>query len=52
MIGNTSSEVVVISGAGHVLTPAETGCLGEPSGTAYVPEYLEILETWLQELDL
>jgi pimeloyl-ACP methyl ester carboxylesterase len=50
--GNTSYEVVVISGAGHVLTPAETGCIGEPPGNAYVPEYLEILEAWLQALDL
>jgi pimeloyl-ACP methyl ester carboxylesterase len=48
--GNTDSEVVVIEGAGHVLTSAETGCLGEQSGPAYVPEYLEILETWLQDL--
>jgi pimeloyl-ACP methyl ester carboxylesterase len=48
--GNQDSQVVVIPGAGHVLVPARTGCLGEGGGRQYVPEYLEILDAWLQQL--
>ena len=48
--GNQNYQIEVIPGAGHVLTPAGTGCLGESSGSVYAPEYLEILEAWLQGL--
>jgi hypothetical protein len=41
--------VIVIEGAGHVLIPAETGCLGENNGTEYDPEYLDTMEFWLMD---
>jgi pimeloyl-ACP methyl ester carboxylesterase len=47
--GNQHYQVEVLENTGHVMMPAETGCLGEISGTQYVPEYLEILEMWLLE---
>ena len=47
--GNQQYQIVVIPGADHVLTPATTGCMNEPTGSTYVSEYLEILETWIQE---
>lgn len=47
--GNTNYQIEVIPGAGHVLTPAKTGCIGEFSGTTYVSEYLVVLEDWLQQ---
>ena len=47
--GNQDYLIVVISGAAHILTPAKTGCLNENSGTSYAPEYLETMETWLQD---
>ena len=46
--GNPDYQVVMIEGAGHILMPAETGCVGEPSGTEYMPEYLDTLEIWIQ----
>jgi len=48
--GNQNYRIVVIPGAGHVLTPVETGCIGESGGKNYVPQYLQILEEWLQQL--
>jgi pimeloyl-ACP methyl ester carboxylesterase len=48
--GNQDYEIVVIPGVAHILTPAETGCLSEYSGTSYAPEYLETLEVWLKNL--
>jgi len=48
--GNTNYQIVIIPGAGHVLVPATTGCIGESTGTTYVPEYLATLEAWLQQL--
>jgi pimeloyl-ACP methyl ester carboxylesterase len=48
--GNENYQVEVITGAGHVLTPAKTGCIGESSGTTYAAEYLEILEAWLKQV--
>jgi pimeloyl-ACP methyl ester carboxylesterase len=47
---NQNYRIEVIQGAGHVLTPARTGCIGEATGSAYVPEYLEIVDAWLQRL--
>jgi pimeloyl-ACP methyl ester carboxylesterase len=48
--GNQEYRIVVIPGVAHTLTSANTGCLNEAWGTSYAPEFLEILETWLQEL--
>jgi pimeloyl-ACP methyl ester carboxylesterase len=45
--GNQNYKVIYIEGAGHILTPAETGCIGEDSGTEYMSEYLEELEMWI-----
>jgi pimeloyl-ACP methyl ester carboxylesterase len=47
--GNQDYLVVVIEGAGHVLTPVATGCLGETVGQEYVPEYLVTLDSWIAE---
>jgi hypothetical protein len=47
--GNQDYMIVVISGAAHILTTAKTGCLNENWGTSYLPEYLETMETWLQD---
>jgi pimeloyl-ACP methyl ester carboxylesterase len=47
--GNQDYRIVVIPGVAHILTSAETGCLGENWGTSYAPEYLEIMEAWLQK---
>jgi pimeloyl-ACP methyl ester carboxylesterase len=49
--GNTKYRVEVIPGAGHVLTPAITGCIGESGGINYVPSYLQILEEWISQLN-
>jgi pimeloyl-ACP methyl ester carboxylesterase len=49
--GNTKYRVEVIPGAGHVLTPAITGCIGESGGNDYVPLYLQILEKWISQLN-
>ncbi len=49
--GNQNYRVEIISGAGHVLTPAETGCIGESGRQHYVPSYLEIMEEWLQHIN-
>jgi pimeloyl-ACP methyl ester carboxylesterase len=46
--GNQNYQIEVIEGAGHILTPAETGCIGEFISNDYVPEYLEILDQWLK----
>jgi pimeloyl-ACP methyl ester carboxylesterase len=48
--GNDNYQIEVIEGAGHILTPSETGCIGEFVSNEYVPEYLEILEQWLIEI--
>ena len=48
--GNQNSRVVFIPGVAHSLTPAKTGCLDETWGSEVVPEYLETMEAWLQEL--
>jgi hypothetical protein len=48
--GNQDYQIEVLSNVGHVLTPAKTGCISESSGTIYAPEYLDILEVWLQHL--
>jgi pimeloyl-ACP methyl ester carboxylesterase len=48
--GNANYRIEVIEGAGHILTPAETGCIGEFVSSEYIPEYLEILEQWLIEI--
>lgn len=45
--GNEDYLIEVIQGAGHVLAPAQTGCLDEFVSSEYVPEYLEILEEWI-----
>ena len=47
--GNKDYRIEVIEGAGHVLAPAQTGCLDEFVSSEYVPEYLEILEEWLSD---
>ena len=47
--GNEDYQIEVIEGAGHILTPAITGYIGEFISNEYVPEYLEILEQWLLE---
>lgn len=47
--GNTNYQIEVIPGGGHMLTLVKTGCIGEITGTTYVPKYLEILEDWLQQ---
>jgi pimeloyl-ACP methyl ester carboxylesterase len=47
--GNQDYQIVVIPGVAHILTPAKTGCLNEPVSTSYVPEYLETMDTWLQD---
>ncbi|UCD08726.1 MAG: alpha/beta fold hydrolase [Dehalococcoidales bacterium] len=49
--GNTNYRVEIIPGAGHVLTPANTGCIGESGGINYVPSYLQILEEWIKQLN-
>jgi pimeloyl-ACP methyl ester carboxylesterase len=48
--GNQDYQVETLQAVGHVLTSAKTGCLTEAGGTAYAPQYFEILETWLQHL--
>jgi pimeloyl-ACP methyl ester carboxylesterase len=48
--GNHYYRIEIIPGAGHVLTPATTGCINESGGRDYVPQYLEIMEEWLQNL--
>ena len=35
------------TGAGHVLAPATTGCIDDFVRAEYVPEYLDVLESWL-----
>jgi pimeloyl-ACP methyl ester carboxylesterase len=50
MAGNSEFQIVVIPGVGHILTPANTGCLNESTGTNYAAEYLETLEAWIQGL--
>lgn len=47
---NPDYQIEVISGVSHVLMPAKTGCIGESGGRRYAPEYLELLEGWLQHL--
>ena len=47
--GNQDYQIVVIPGVEHTLVDAETGCLNETKGTKYAPEYLETMETWLQD---
>lgn len=47
--GNPDYRVIGLAGAGHVLAPAETGCIGEFVGAEYVPEYLDELELWLMD---
>jgi len=47
--GNEDYRIEVLSGVAHTLTPAETGCLNEAWGIQYAPEYLEVLESWIQE---
>jgi pimeloyl-ACP methyl ester carboxylesterase len=49
--GNTDYMIKVIQGVGHVLTPATTGCLSEPVSSEYVPEYLDTMDDWLQNLN-
>ena len=48
--GNQDYQIEVIPGVSHVLTPAGTGCLDEIWSSSYAPEFLEIMDTWLQEL--
>jgi pimeloyl-ACP methyl ester carboxylesterase len=48
--GNQNYRIVVIPGVAHTLTQAKTGCLNETWGTSYAPEFLETMETWLQDL--
>jgi pimeloyl-ACP methyl ester carboxylesterase len=48
--GNQDYQIKVLQDVGHVLTPAKTGCMNELSGSTYTPEYLEVLEKWLQQL--
>jgi pimeloyl-ACP methyl ester carboxylesterase len=45
--GNKDYRVITIQGAGHVLTPATTGCLNEPVSPEWVTEYLDTLEAWV-----
>jgi pimeloyl-ACP methyl ester carboxylesterase len=54
--GNPNSRVEFIPGADHNIILSETGCLGERERrsrgewTNYAPEYLDILEQWLEDL--
>ena len=50
--GNNNYLVKVIEDAGHILTPATTGCLSESVSSDYVPEYLNTLEDWISDLNL
>ena len=47
--GNKDFLVITVQGAGHVLTPATTGCLTEPVSPNWVTEYLDTLENWVQD---
>jgi pimeloyl-ACP methyl ester carboxylesterase len=47
--GNQDFQVIVIPGAGHVMTEVETGCIGESAGSEYMTEYLETLDFWLMD---
>ncbi len=46
--GNEDHRIVVIPEVGHVMTPADTGCIGESTGGSYVAEYLDTMEDWLR----
>jgi pimeloyl-ACP methyl ester carboxylesterase len=45
--GNQDYRISILHGAGHVLAPANTGCLNEFVPAEYVPEYLDILDSWI-----
>ncbi len=45
--GNQDYMVITIEGAGHVLTPATTGCLDEAVSPEWVTEYLYTLDNWV-----
>lgn len=45
--GNNDFMIITIGGAGHVLTPATTGCLNEPVNPSWVGEYLDTLDVWV-----
>jgi uncharacterized protein len=45
--GNNDCLIEIISGAGHVLAPAETGCFDEFVSNTYVTEYLELIDNWI-----
>ena len=45
--GNQNCVIMIIENVGHILTPANTGCLDEPVSAEYTPEYLSTLEDWL-----
>ena len=47
--GNENYMILVIQDAGHVLTPAATGCLDEPVSGEWVTEYLDTLENWISD---
>jgi len=49
--GNENYTIEVIQGAGHVLTHATTGCIDENGSSEYVQEYLEILDSWIDNLN-
>ncbi|KPJ88330.1 MAG: hypothetical protein AMJ53_17010 [Gammaproteobacteria bacterium SG8_11] len=48
--GNQDYLIVVIPNVAHTLMPAKTGCISETLGINYAPEFLETMETWLQEI--
>ncbi len=50
--GNKDYIIKVIQDVAHILTPATTGCLTESVGSKYVPEYMDILEKWLNNQNL
>jgi hypothetical protein len=45
--GNNDYRVITIQDAGHVLTPAITGCMDEAVSSEWVTEYLDTLNSWV-----
>lgn len=54
--GNPLSRVEVIPGTDHTITPSKTGCLAERNSRPaikariYPPEYLDLIEAWLRQM--
>lgn len=47
--GNQNYIIVTFQGAGHVLTPAITGCYNETVSSEWISEYLDTLENWVSD---